>query len=133
MEPKTANELASERTDLALARTLMAADRTLMAWVRTGLSMLTFGFTLYKFLMYLRQAAAESVIQAHGPRRLGLVLIGLGTTSMVFGLIEYYGVFKRFVKESQYSLWSFAFIVAVLSTLLGLFLLISILIHREVI
>lgn len=73
-----------------------------------------------------------TLVQAHGPRRFGLLLIGMGTASMVFGLIEYYGLFKRVGKPSGRSLWSFAFIAAVISTLLGLFLLISILIHREV-
>jgi putative membrane protein len=145
-ESHTANEMAGQPTglavdravkahqspDLGVARTLMAADRTLMAWIRTGLSMLSFGFTIYKFLLYVRESLSEDVLRPQGPRRFGLVLIGLGTACMIFGLIDYSRLFKRLGEACDRSPWSFAFILGVISTLLGLFLLITILIHREV-
>jgi putative membrane protein len=130
--PQTANEMAEARTDLALTRSLMAADRTLMAWIRTGLSMLSFGFTIYKFLLYVRESLSHDVLRAQGPRRFGLVLMGLGTACMIFGLIDYFRLFRRLGEACDRSPWSFACIVGVFSSLLGLFLLVTILIHREV-
>lgn len=129
-EPKTSNELAADRTDMALSRTLMAADRTLMAWIRTSLSMLGFGFTIYKFLLYVKESLSEHVMKAQGPRRFGIVLIGLGAISMLFGLIEHYGVYKQLGKGRSQQ--NFAFVVGIIVLLLGLVLLINILIHREV-
>jgi putative membrane protein len=139
VEPQTALELAAGRTDLAptnnemaVARTVMAAERTLMAWIRTGLSMLSFGFTIYKFLLYVRQSLSANVLQAQGPRRFGIFLIGLGTASMIFGLIDYYHRAMPLNRTAGRGPWSFVFLVGVFSVLLGLFLSLTILIHREV-
>jgi putative membrane protein len=132
VEPKSSNELAVERTDMGTARTLMAADRNLMAWIRTSLSMLGFGFTIYKFLLYVRESLSDHILKAQGPRRFGLVLIALGTVCMVFGLIDHYRIFKQYGQASGRSPWTFAFFAGVISALLGLFLLFSIVIHREV-
>jgi putative membrane protein len=131
-ELKTTNQLAVDRTDMATARTLMAADRTLMAWIRTSLSMLSFGFTIYKFLLYVRESLSNNILQAQGPRRFGLVLIALGTVSMIFGLVDYYRTCREFGKPSGRSPWSFTFFAGTIISLLGLFLLVSILLHREV-
>jgi putative membrane protein len=128
---KTANDLASERTDLAIMRTVMAADRSLMAWNRTGLSMLSFGFTLYKFLLYVQQDISKAVLHSQGPRHLGVFLIGLGTACMVSGLIEYYNRLKKLGKESPVKPWSYTFFVGIAASLLGLFLLGTILVNRE--
>jgi putative membrane protein len=131
--PKTSNELAGERTDMATVRTLMAADRTLMAWIRTGLSMLSFGFTIYKFLLYVRESLSDRIMRVQGPRRFGIALIAIGTFSLLFGLIDYYGVFNKYGKASGRSPWrSFVFYSGLVTFLLGLLLLTSILIHREV-
>jgi putative membrane protein len=140
------NALATSRTDLAtetsgrakvpvdlgVSRTLMAAERTLMAWIRTGLSMLTFGFTIYKFLLYVKESVSASVLRAQGPRRFGIFLIGLGTASIIFGLIDYYRLAESLEGASGRKPWSFALLVGSLTSLLGLFLFITILIHREV-
>jgi putative membrane protein len=133
-EPKTANELAGERTDLAVDRTVMAAGRTLMAWVRTALSMISFGFTIYKFMQAATKGAEVGLLKAEGPRRLGLFLIALGVVSVILGSIEYYQTVKRMNKLSatHYKAVNFSFIVGVLIGLLGLFLFITILTHTEV-
>jgi putative membrane protein len=139
VKPKTALELAGGRTDLAptnnemaVERTVMAAERTLMAWIRTGLSMLSFGFTIYKFLLYVRESLSSSVLRAQGPRRFGIALIGLGTASMTFGLIDYYRRVRQLNQTSGRKPWSFVLLVGIFSVLLGAFLLFTILIHREV-
>lgn len=82
---KSSIELAGERTDLAVFRTSLAAGRSLMAWVRTGLAMIGFGFTVYKFMQsfadQFRPGAAHTA---------GLILIGVGTFSILVGCIEYW-------------------------------------------
>src|SRR5260370_6893956 len=68
-------------------RNRLAADRTLMAWIRTALSMITFGFTIYKFLEYVREREGTG-IRVEGPRNLGLSLILLGTGGLVAASIQ---------------------------------------------
>lgn len=133
-EAKSANELAGDRTDLAVERTVMAAGRTLMAWVRTALSMISFGFTIYKFLDAAAQGNAVGMLKADGPRRLGLFLIALGVISVILGSVEYFHTIKRLdaMSEASYRPLNFSFIVGVLIGLLGLFLFITIVTHREV-
>jgi putative membrane protein len=139
------NALATSRTDIAtetsgpakvpmdlgVSRTLLAADRTLMAWIRTGLSMLSFGFTIYKFLLYVKESVSAGVVRAPGPRRFAIFLIGLGTASVIFGLIDYYRLTENLSASSGRKPWSFGLLVGALTSLLGLYLLITILIHRE--
>ena len=132
VEPKTSNELAGERTDMATLRTLMAADRTLKAWIRSSISMLSFGFTIYKFLLYVKESLSDKILKAQGPRRFGILLIALGTMSMLFGLIDYYGLVKQYGKASGRSPWNITFFAGLITFLLGLTLLVSILIHRDV-
>jgi putative membrane protein len=118
-EQRSANEMAAERTDLATIRTLMGADRTLMAWVRTALAMISFGFTLYKFLEGMR-ASGEATVRA-SPRAIGLFLVGLGTLSMLAGLLEYrqtlldLGVTKRAIRRPAFAI---ALIMAAMGTLM---------------
>jgi putative membrane protein len=134
MGTKDANELAVERTDLAVERTIMAAGRTQMAWVRTGLSLISFGFTMYKFLQAVTKGADFGLMRAQGPRRLGLLLIALGTLSVVLGAIEYHGTVRRLNTMSvrQYRAFNFAVFMGLMIGLLGLFLFVTILIHKEV-
>ncbi len=132
--PKTANELAGDRTNLAADRTVMAAARTLMAWVRTALSMISFGFTIYKFMQAATKGAEVGLLKSEGPRRLGLFLIALGVMSVIFGSIEYYQTVKRLnaLSAANYKAINFSFIMGMLIGLLGLFLFITILVHKEV-
>ncbi len=124
-EQKTPNELAEERTGLAAKRTVMAADRTLMAWVRTGLSMTSFGFTIYRLLQAF-QSAGSILPNEHSPRRIGLFLTGMGTISVVIGTIEYWATLRDLKGEYHVGIWRPAFIMALLMSLLGLFLFVSI-------
>jgi putative membrane protein len=112
-EPKTANELAVDRTEYAVERTVMAANRTLMGWIRTALSMISFGFTIYKFLLTVTPKMEISPVTIHHGRRFGLILIALGTTSMVLGAIEYYKTLKQLNRLSQrdYRPLNYSFII----------------------
>jgi putative membrane protein len=118
--------------DLGVSRTLMAADRTLMAWIRTGLSMVSFGFTIYKFLLYVKESVSAGVLRAQGPRRFGIFLIGLGAASIILGLIDYYRLARSLQEASGRKPWSFVLLVGALTAFLALFLFLTILIHREV-
>jgi putative membrane protein len=137
---KTANELALERTDLAVQRTIMAASRTMMAWVRTGTCLISFGFTIHKILTTATEAAVASstklsLLHQQGPRRLGLMLIFLGITSIMMGTYEYFKTTKQ-LKEMSGKVYKlkgdFSLVIGALMGLLGFFLFITILTNTEV-
>ena len=139
-ETKTANELAGERTDLAIQRTAMAASRTMMAWVRTGTSLISFGFTIHKVLQTAVGVTAVrsklSLLHEQGPRRLGLMLIFLGTASIVMGTFEYFKTAGQLnaMSGKAYKIMKFdsSLVVGVCVGLLGLFLFITIMTNSEV-
>jgi putative membrane protein len=132
LPPKTETELAIDRTYMATARTLMAADRTLMSWLRTGILLLGCGFTIYKVLLFLGESMPNHPFASPEPARFGLLLIALGTLSMLFGLSDHYRTVRQFASQSRYSPWSLALIMAIATTFLGFYLLISIVTHTEV-
>ena len=121
-EPKPANLLAIDRTR-------MAADRTLMGWIRTALSMISFGFTIFKFLQYLQKELGASGLHPQGPRILGLMLIGIGTFSLIIGCIQHWKYIKRLMPDHHYKPWDLAFIVACMIAILGLIMFGSIILR----
>lgn len=115
--------------DLGYQRTRLAADRTLMAWIRTSVSMISFGFTIYKFFMYLRQSNLISgELTLHGPRNLGLMLVGLGTLLMGLAIVEYL-MYQRWLSREMKVKFplSTALLAAVLISLIGVLALINLL------
>jgi putative membrane protein len=122
---QTSDELARERTDLAASRTLMAADRTLMAWVRTALSMISFGFAIYKLLEGL-QKSGDLLPDPNTPRTVGLFLTGLGTASILMGTIEYSQRLRQLRTLGNSRLWTPSFVIAVIISLTGAVLFVSI-------
>jgi putative membrane protein len=112
----TSNELAD-------IRTMLAAQRTLMAWIRTALSMISFGFAIYKFLHSLTDNEHFRLRRPQAPRNMGLFLAGLGTASLIAGLVEYLQITRR-LPGPRTRLGS-AFYVAVAVVLLGLLVLID--------
>jgi putative membrane protein len=137
-EAQPALSAADERSSLstsnglAVERTVLAAERTLMAWIRTGLAMLSFGFTIYKFLLYVRETLSANALRAQGPRRFGISLIFLGTLSMTFGLIEYHRLMRSINDSYRRRARPFVFVIGAISVCLGAFLLVTILLHLEV-
>ena len=89
-------------SDLGTMRTIMAADRTLMAWVRTSLSMLSFGFTIYKFLESAVQS--DQLARADSPQQVGLFLAGVGTLSMLLGVVSYWTTLKDLRRTEEFRL-----------------------------
>jgi putative membrane protein len=130
----TANEMAGERTDLAIERTVMAANRTSMAWVRTGTSLISFGFTIYKVMQAALGDTQVGLLKLAGARRLGLLLIALGTASIICGTFEYFKTVNHLNRMSGTKLKRFdmSLVVGGVVGLLGLILFITILTHSEV-
>lgn len=121
---KTSDELAMDRTDLAAMRTMMAAERSLMAWNRTALSMIGFGFTLYKVLDAFQQAGGL-LPREHTPRNAGMILIALGVSSMVMGIIEYWASLKGLREIKYYSYWRPSFVIALVMAAVGAMLFVT--------
>jgi inner membrane protein YidH len=125
----TTTELAEQRTDLALMRNRMAADRTLMAWIRTALSMISFGFTIYKFLQYVRESEGAA-IRVRGPRNLGLTLILLGTGGLIAASIQHWQLLKSMGQGTEAKhVWSISLTVASIISLIGLMAFLSIILR----
>lgn len=129
-----ANAEAKTANDLAVERTVMAANRTLMAWVRTALSLISFGFTIYKFLQAATNGAQVGLLKTQGPRRLGLFLIALGTVSVVMGAVEYFETIRGLNRQAGHprKVFNFSLALGLLIGLLGLFLFVTIIAHKEV-
>jgi putative membrane protein len=128
----TANDLAAQRTDLAVHRTLMAADRSLMAWIRTGLSLISFGFTIYKILQEAARvlhAEGEGLRRDQSPRNVGLFLTALGTIAIIIGTIEYWQTRRELLKEQYFSVWRPSFVIALIMSVAGVFMFVSIIIR----
>jgi putative membrane protein len=118
-EPLTANQLAEARTNLATERTIMAADRSLMAWVRTGLSMISFGFTIYKLLEGFQESGKVHP-DGLSPKNAGLLLIGLGSLSIITGTIEYWQRLNGLGGNQPISRMKPAFVMALIWSALGI-------------
>jgi putative membrane protein len=125
----TSTELAIQRTDLALVRSRMAADRTLMAWIRTALSMIGFGFTIYKFLQYVRESEG-ALVRPQGPRNFGLALILLGTCGLVAASIQHWKSLKSMEAGKQVGhVWSLSLTIASFIVLIGFLAFLSVLLR----
>ncbi len=110
--------------DLGTLRTIMAADRTLMAWVRTSLSMLSFGFTIYKFLE--TAARQDSLARAHSPQYVGLFLAGVGTLSMILGVLSYWATLKDLQRTEAFRLGRPTLMISAIMTAAGILLFLGI-------
>ena len=114
--------MADTGTDLALERTLMAAERTLMAWVRTSLALISFGFTLGKLGDVLRSAK----VTLWGDRTTDIMgvayyLVVVGTVALVLATIQNRVEVSALSREGLARRPSLAFVIAILMSLLGLF------------
>lgn len=129
--PRSANELAVDRTGMAFDRTRMAADRTLMAWIRTSLSMISFGFTIFKFFQYLHESKTlELAAGSHGARNLGLFMTALGTVLLFLASLEHTLYIRRICREMHQKFpRSLALMAAFLLSMIGLLALMDLLFH----
>jgi putative membrane protein len=114
--------LAGTRTNLALTRNVLAAERTLMAWIRTCLAMISFGFTIGK----LGDALASTRVTVVFGRTADIVgvayyLVSLGTLALMVAALEYRVEVANLIPSGSKRRPSLAFVIAVLLSLLGLF------------
>jgi putative membrane protein len=124
----TSDELAQKRTELAMDRTVIAADRTLMAWIRTSISLIGFGFTIFKFFQYLREAG-QTMARPYGPRNLGLTLIAIGTVALAIAAVQHRQYLSRIGARGRKYSWSLTFIIAILIALVGVLAFVDMLLH----
>jgi uncharacterized membrane protein YidH (DUF202 family) len=124
-------DLAERRTELAEMRNRMAAERTLMGWMRTSISFITFGFSISQFFQYLKQSQPGKVesFTFNEPYILGLVLVGLGTLTLLMASVENYLIVDRLTKKRRIfvSRWSVGSISAAVLIAIGLILFIVLL------
>ena len=109
-------------------RSGMSAERTLMAWIRTSMSMITFGFTLIKTFQYLFEPGATGRISPHGPRNLGIMLIGIGTLALPLATVQYWRYRRRLgTAGPRLRAFDLTLGVAILVSLLGVFAIMNVL------
>ena len=117
---------------MALVRTVLAIDRSLMAWVRTALSLIGFGFTIFTFLHSLIGKGTVA-LQEGAPRNAGLILIGLGTISLMMGILEYWKAMKHFHDTYGMSPWRVSIVTSLIVGLLGTTLFVMILVGSSLV
>lgn len=126
-DDKGTDESQSERrTRLAEMRNRMAAERTLMGWMRTSISFITFGFSISQFFQYLKQLQPGKVkgLTFEEPYILGLVLVAIGTFTLLMAVIENYVIVDKLTKRRRIfvSRWSVGSVSAIVLVLIGLVL-----------
>jgi len=119
-DPST--RMAVTRTGLAVQRSSLAAERTLMAWIRTSLAMISFGFTLGK----LGDALDSPKVNLMFGRATDIVgvayyLVSIGTIALIVAAAQYRIEVARLARQGSPRRYSLAFFIAVLLTLLGIF------------
>lgn len=119
---RSPTELAEYRTTLAVHRTLMGADRSLMAWIRTALAMVSFGFTIYKVLEGFA-ASGANLGRVSQPRVVGMFLVGVGTVSIVLGIVEYWLRARELSTYEAVPIWRPSFVMALAIGLFSVILL----------
>jgi putative membrane protein len=119
-----------DATKLAVDRTRLAHERTLMAWVRTATSLISFGFTIYKFFQYLNEGRPAPQGQIFGPRGFALMMIVIGLTALTFATVDHRRSMRQLRAEYGSVPLSLATVVAALIAILGVFGLISVLLHQ---
>jgi putative membrane protein len=97
--PRTANELAEERTSLAVERSRMASERTTMGYLRTSISLIGFGFSIPTFFHILKDVPGFEDLSATRPRILGLTLLTLAVIMLVTAIVQQTMFLRRLSKE----------------------------------
>ena len=131
-------EMSMRRTGMSFQRTRLSAERTLMSVIRTALSLIGFGFTIYQVFSKLIDTPGVR-LGAEAPRNFGTLLVALGITLLVTGIIYHVNYMRELREqrdvmvgeglihgETRYPL-SFTLVVAVLLLGLGVMAIISML------
>jgi putative membrane protein len=109
-----------DANQLAVDRTRLAHERTLMAWIRTAVSLISFGFTIFKFFQYLREAQPD---QAHqhliGPHLFAILMIAIGLTALTLAWIQTRQELKLLRPQAGPAPYSLASVIAAMVAGLG--------------
>jgi putative membrane protein len=100
--------------------------------VRTATSLISFGFTIYKAFQYLREKepgfAGEGLLS---PRGFALLMISIGLTALALATIEHHRSLKALRSEYGHLVpHSLATVLAALIAILGIFGLLSVVLHQ---
>jgi putative membrane protein len=73
----------------------LANERTFLAWIRTSIAMMGLGFVVVKFSIFIRQISnvlgtKASFHQTGDSQRIGILLVALGTVTIVFSFLRYH-------------------------------------------
>jgi len=93
-EKTAAANIIRELEILAIVRTRFSSERGLMAWMRTSVSLFTLGFSIVKFIDYLKQQQQGDQIP-EGLYRLGLVLICVGIMILAPAVVQHVQRLRR--------------------------------------
>jgi putative membrane protein len=119
----------SERA--ALVRTRLALERTLMAWLRTAIAMITFGFTLFKALEFARELGLKQAHHLFGTSSFALLMMAMGLTALVLATIQHIRHAQGLRQlDPELPVLSPGAVLALLSAVVGLFALLSVILHR---
>lgn len=103
----------------------MAAERTLMAWIRTSLAMISFGFTIGKLGDALDSTKFELMFgRAADIKDVASYMVVIGTLALILAATQYRTDLAHIAhveRAGWLRLPSLAFIVAILLSLLGIF------------
>ena len=118
-------------SQLDIERTRFAAERTMMSVLTTGLSFISFGFTIYTFLHYVREAeSAKPMIEAEGPKYMGLALLSVGLFVLAAGSWHHWWFLRELQKQSVRKLpWSVPLAAALVLAVIGVISIVTVLIR----
>lgn len=119
---------ANATTKLAADRTRLAHERTLMAWIRTATSLITFGFTIYKFFQI--EAGAGKQDLAISATEFSVLMIVFGLVSLLMATVQHWRDVNALRAEYPETRRSLAVLLAALISVLGIFALITVLLHH---
>lgn len=86
------------QAQLARERNRLAADRSLLSFIRNSLILISTGIAINQVVIALSSDQIRTNAFAH---ILSLVLIGLGTISLILACLDYQGEMKR-LKQPEY-------------------------------
>ncbi|HEY0754926.1 MAG TPA: DUF202 domain-containing protein [Ktedonobacteraceae bacterium] len=109
----------------------LANERTFLAWIRTGLATITFGFVIERFGLLLRELGFKNQVTVLLPvpfsALIGVSLTLLGIVVIILALLNFLHIRKAIDAETFHPSAKFAIFLTVLTSLIGLLLVVYLL------
>lgn len=125
--PWQSQEIPFRRIDLSADRTMLAHERTLMAWTRTGTSLISFGFTIYAFFDNFESRQTRPHLL--GSANYALAMISIGLACIVLATVQHWRDVRDIEAESGEKPRFLAPILAGLTSCLGIFGLLAVILR----